>query len=313
MSPLKKMRLAAGFTQAEVAETMGVSQPTYQRWESGNTPVPAAKVKKLARSLAVTVDEILGKRAPFDLFGIEDGVPDERTFFGEAAVHFRTKGILLPISEAARSSLHRQLFEYRNFLVVETLDNRMVFIRREAVEDIYFSSEAYDTYGPDHYDDHLGILPDDDFWTIVEHAQMPEFIEGELSSERISEVLDNFYLTDDALDELVKSGKVDECDRERVKADAAQKSQNFYERATTISWQLSSGKRRREYVGESDAIYAVLKAVEDGEDFESMIYLPLEGYHRTVFIASDTIDYIFVPKHKYREADLEAMDEALAE
>ncbi|MET3619316.1 transcriptional regulator [Burkholderia ambifaria] len=313
MSPLKKMRLAAGLTQASVAETMAVSQPTYQRWESGNTPVPAAKMKKLARVLGVTVDEILGKRAPFDLFGIDEGVPDDRTYFGEVAVHFGTKGILLPISEAARSSLHSQLFERRKFLVVETLDNRMVFIRREAVHDIYFSSEAYDTYGPDDYDDHLGILPDDDFWRIVEHAEMLEYLDGELSAERISEVLDALYLTDQALDELVKNGEIDEGDRDQVKADAAQRSQELSDRATTISWQLSSGKCRREYIGEADVVYSVLTAVEDDDDFEPMIYLPLEGYHRTIFIASDEIDYIYVPKHKYREAGLEAMDEALAE
>ncbi|WP_420211305.1 helix-turn-helix domain-containing protein [Burkholderia aenigmatica] len=313
MPPLKKMRLAAALTQAEVAETMGVSQPTYQRWESGNTPVPTAKVKKLARVLSVTVDELLGKRAPFDLFGIKEEVPDDRTFFGEVAFHFRTKGILLPVSEAARSSLHRQLFELRKFLVVETLDNRVVFIRREAVEDIYFSSEAYDTYGPDDYDDHLGILPDDDFWTIVEHAEMPEFLENELSSERISEVLDNFYLTDQDLDKLVQSGEIDEGDREKAKSDAAQRSQAILERATTITWQMSSGKHRREYIGEADVVYSVLTTVEDDEDFEPMIYLPLEGYHRTVFIASAEIDYLYVPKHKYREAGFEAMDDASAE
>ncbi|WP_321900287.1 helix-turn-helix domain-containing protein [Burkholderia cepacia] len=313
MSPLKKVRLAAGFTQAEVAAAMGVSQPSYQRWESGNTPVPATKVQKLARVLGTTADEILGKRAPFDLFGVQEGVPDDRTFFGEVAVHFRTKGILLPISEAARDSLYRQLFEGRKFLVVESLDNRVIFIRREAVEDIYFSSEAYDTYGPEDYGDHLGILPDDDFWTLIEQAEFIEPIEGELDAERISEVLGNVYLTDDVLEELIKSGKVDERDREKVKAEANERSQELSERATTISWQLSSGKNRREYAGEVGAVYSALQALTSDCDVEPMICLPLEGYHRTIFIASDGIDYLYVPKHKYREAELTETEAMLGE
>ncbi|RSB89175.1 helix-turn-helix domain-containing protein [Burkholderia cenocepacia] len=313
MSPLKKARLAAGFTQAAVADSMGVSQPSYQRWESGNTPVPAAKVKKLARLLGTTVDELLGRRAPFDLFGVQEDVPDDRTFFGEVAVHFRTKGILLPISEAARSNLYRQLFEGRKFIVVESLDNRLIFIRREAVTDIYFSSEAYDTYGPEDYDDHLGVLPDDDFWTIIEQADFIEPLDDELDAERIAEVLGNVYLTDDALDELVKSGKVDECDREKVRKEASERSQELSERATTISWQLTSGKVRREYVGEIEAVYSALHAIESYNDLEPMICLSLEGYHRTVFIASEEIDYLCVPKHKYREAELRAAEAELDE
>ena len=42
-SKLKKYRLLARLTQTEVAEAVGVSQPTYQRWESGANSVPKAK------------------------------------------------------------------------------------------------------------------------------------------------------------------------------------------------------------------------------------------------------------------------------
>ena len=42
-SKLKKYRLLARLTQTEVAEAVGVSQPTYQRWESGATAFPKPK------------------------------------------------------------------------------------------------------------------------------------------------------------------------------------------------------------------------------------------------------------------------------
>ena len=39
-SKLKKYRLLARLTQTEVAKAVGVSQPTYQRWESGSMLMP---------------------------------------------------------------------------------------------------------------------------------------------------------------------------------------------------------------------------------------------------------------------------------
>ncbi|WP_196486840.1 helix-turn-helix domain-containing protein [Burkholderia stagnalis] len=309
MSPLKKRRLAAGLTQAEVAKAVDVSQPSYQRWESGNTPVPAGKLKKLARVLQTSVDEILGKAVPFDLFGIEKGVPDDRTFFGEIAVHFRTGGILLPISEAARSNVLQQLFENRKFMVIESLDNRIVFVRCQAVADIYFSSEAYDTYGPEEYEDHLGILPEDDFWKIIEHREMPEFLDGEVDAQRISEVLANIDLSDEALDDLVKVGEIAEGEREQARIDLNERVNELFERATTISWQLSSGKQRREYIGDAKDVFLTLNLLEEDGGFDSMICLPLEGYHRTIYVSPRELDYLYVPKHRYREAELEVLEE----
>jgi transcriptional regulator with XRE-family HTH domain len=46
---LKQFRVQAGMTQAKLARKVGVTQPNYQRWESGSAPVPEEKLKKLAK------------------------------------------------------------------------------------------------------------------------------------------------------------------------------------------------------------------------------------------------------------------------
>src|SRR4051794_25667943 len=100
-SRLKKIRLSHFLTQKEVAEKLGMSQPNYQRWESGAAPVPKRQLKRLARVLRTTADELLGKARPFDFFGIEPGADPERQYFGEVAIHFNSAKhpLLLPISE----------------------------------------------------------------------------------------------------------------------------------------------------------------------------------------------------------------------
>ena len=50
-SKLKEYRLLARLTQTEVAKAVGVSQPTYQRWESGASSVPKAKAAQQSQQM----------------------------------------------------------------------------------------------------------------------------------------------------------------------------------------------------------------------------------------------------------------------
>jgi transcriptional regulator with XRE-family HTH domain len=316
---LKRLRLKAGMTQKAVADAMDVSQPNYQRWESGSAAIPETKQKKLARVLGTSVDELLGKPPAFDLFGVAPGIQDDRKYFGEVAVHF-SKGapILLPITEEMRSDLLNQLCENSQFIVAESMDNRQVFIRRSAIMDVYFSSEAYDTYGPDdqEYPDHLGLLPDDDFWKIAEFQESPEFLEGEIEQERIDEVLGQICLTDERLEKLIADGHVTPEDRESVMAESTKRAAEFADRASCVCWQFSSGQLRREYAPESKLLYEVFSLITPDSDdilLDGTIYLPLEGYHRTIVITGSALDYISIPKHKFHEGLIECAEQEIDE
>jgi transcriptional regulator with XRE-family HTH domain len=187
LSALKKVRLANMMTQTAVAEAMGVSQPNYQRWESGAASIPKDKQAKLAKILNSTVDEILGNPRPFDNSGIHNEISDENTYFGEIAFHFRSgKGLLFPITEAERSRLHYRLNSKGDFIVVESLDNRIAFIRRASIQDVYLSSEAFDTFGPEKYKDWLGLdRIEDEEWLVIENIECLEYVTDLISEEKV--------------------------------------------------------------------------------------------------------------------------------
>ena len=139
-SKLKKYRLLARLTQTEVAEAVGVSQPTYQRWESGTNSVPKTKVAKLAKILGITQRQVEGQSEPFDLLNVDASVSDERKYFGEVSIHFASGSppLLLPITQAERLNLYAALQGEASFIQIESLDNRIVSVCRKAIADVFF-------------------------------------------------------------------------------------------------------------------------------------------------------------------------------
>ena len=56
---IRAYRERAGMTQYETARKIGVSLPTFKRWESGKTEPTASALKKLCEVLGVTEVELL--------------------------------------------------------------------------------------------------------------------------------------------------------------------------------------------------------------------------------------------------------------
>ncbi len=311
-SPLHKCRLKAGMTQAQVADAMGVNLPNYQGWESVAANVPKGKVNQLAKVLQATKEEILGLPKRFDLMGIDESIGDENKYYGEVAFHFGNNdgSLLLPISNAECERLHGLLQGDVFYITVESLDNRLLFIRRSALKDVFFSSEAYDDFGPESYKDQLGIFPDDEFWDVIENMECLESYSGEQSPSKFeAEVLNQIRLTEKQLDELIKSGDIAEENREKVRYEVRENTEKLLERARNIVWQFSSGQVRSVYCLEDDLINEVFTSLERTGD--KTIYLPVEGYHRSIYINAEAIDFISVPTHKYHAGGLENIEKNL--
>ena len=58
---LKEQRKLYGFTQREMAERLGVSQPSYIRYENGTAEPSQASLVKIADIFDVSVDYLLGR------------------------------------------------------------------------------------------------------------------------------------------------------------------------------------------------------------------------------------------------------------
>lgn len=323
---LKHFRVAAGATQTAVAKAVGVAQPTYQRWEAGSVDIPDAKLAKLAMVLKATKEALLGRHPPIEAAIYDDSAPENLQYYGEIAVHFRGGGesLLLSISEEARSRLFRNLRLASKFVTVMDLGNRTVAIRREAISDLYLSSEAYDDYGPEH--DQLGYKdgtpihsPDPRDWEIIESLACDCVGLEDFSDEDVERVQKAVLITDEQYEKLVADGLIKAEDLEAEKAKNTALTENIFEMATSVVYQLSTGQRRTVNVTYCELYEAFSDLVDDdGENFDedSSIILQSEGYHRAVFINPDAVDYISIPTHllmKSRDDISAAMldDEAL--
>jgi transcriptional regulator with XRE-family HTH domain len=58
-SPIAAARVAAGLTQADLSQRLGIGTATLQRWESGQTSPSAAKLKSLAEALGVPAAQLI--------------------------------------------------------------------------------------------------------------------------------------------------------------------------------------------------------------------------------------------------------------
>ena len=60
---LAQLRKAAGFTQTELAQDLGISQRMVAYYESPTASPPANLLPRIAATLGVSIDELFGKPA----------------------------------------------------------------------------------------------------------------------------------------------------------------------------------------------------------------------------------------------------------
>ena len=79
--------------------------------EAGTLQIPEKKVTQISKLFGTSKAAILGTPQPFDLFGIDKSIGDDRTYYGEVAIHFKSVGtpLLLPITEAVHGDLFSSL------------------------------------------------------------------------------------------------------------------------------------------------------------------------------------------------------------
>lgn len=258
---------------------------------------------------------ILGTPQPFDLFGIDKSIGDDRTYYGEVAIHFKSGGtpLLLPITEAVHGDLFSSFQQESPFVKLKSLDNLMVFVRRDAVSNILFSSDAYDDYGPeaDRYEEVLGIIPDDDFWRIAEVFDFLSDVEDEFDSGILADAKARLTLTDAELDELIANGSVKPEDRQKVRAEVDERTKKFTALARNVTWQMGSC-RREALAPDGRQLFERFGWLEEDPDaHERPLFLITEGYHRTIVISPKALDYIYIPAHKLREGEIEEAETEL--
>ncbi|MBE6665993.1 MAG: helix-turn-helix transcriptional regulator [Ruminococcaceae bacterium] len=72
---IKKLRMALGISQVELAKKLGVTKQCISNWENDNIQPSIEMLIKIAKYFAVPVDELLGLK-PIKTISV-DGIDDE--------------------------------------------------------------------------------------------------------------------------------------------------------------------------------------------------------------------------------------------
>lgn len=93
-------------------------------------------------------------------------------------------------------------------------------------------------FGPESYEDYVGVYPDDNFWEIVEYMECPENLETNYPQEEIDDALGRVCATEDKIDSLIAKNKIPAEDRDMIIDEQKMRRELFSNRATYVSWQL---------------------------------------------------------------------------
>jgi transcriptional regulator with XRE-family HTH domain len=316
-TPLKQRRQELDLTQVEVAKAIGVSQPTYQNYEAGTMAIPEAKLKRLAKVLRITKDEILGRPKAVNEALESRELPDD-VYWGEITIHFRVGvPLVLSISYQEYKRLFAQLQDDGQFFHVTALSNQLVAVRRAAVTDVYLAEDGSDTFGPEHdsYDaDAVGMWPSTPaYWHVVEELLTElderEEIEARYGKDAVTEIARAIGLDMPSdIDWLIEAGQVEPKDRESTLAEAERMLDKMRRLTTDVMWQLSDGKVRYGSARDGDlGRYWWMEGVGDPQDQGPMIVVDVEDA-QTAFVNPDELNYISIPEHRYRATMEEEMN-----
>lgn len=89
---LKKIRLASGMKQTEVAKKIGVAKNTYCNWENGTREPSILKIKALAKLFGVSVDYLVGLEENAVVYELRIKYGDEHFSAYMEALHKLTEG-----------------------------------------------------------------------------------------------------------------------------------------------------------------------------------------------------------------------------
>lgn len=236
-------------------------------------------------------------------------------YYGEVSIHFLGGGepLLLSISEGEFARFHYSLQMDYEFVTVESLANQTVMIRSNAIADLYFSSEAYDDYGPEHenYKNHLGNqMPDPRDWEIVEALANDGIGLENFDPADVQRVQERIMITDQQYQELVADGLIKSEDLQKERAKNQERTDLIFRGAQNVTYQLSSGQQRTLYIDSDESLFNELYIFTDlagGGSANNMIQFETVVFHRIAFINKNAFDYLMAPTHKYHNGRIDSL------
>lgn len=317
-SMLRRARKAQTLTQAQLAEQVGVNQATLARWETGKAAIPEEKAALLAALLGVPVRAIESRSdsiTPSVPPQIEELVrKDASQYFGEVAIHFRSGGrpLMVSIDEHTRSRIYEEMQKQSSSAVVfTTLDNRTVFLRKAAISELHFSSDAVGTYGPEHgrYGEPVAGIASTDEECFADPASTEAYDPVDALAGNPVQCSHEFWEAiryhEAVGDELPTS----------VQAEVEQALRSNLARTYTLLshymfWQVEGSQRRGmlslDGAALSDFWFELEVGLTGNSEVLQLCCGSAGGYHHSVLVNFGALEYLTVPTHLLSAANHEA-------
>jgi transcriptional regulator with XRE-family HTH domain len=181
MEQLKKLRLAYGKTQADMARELGTTQQTYARWEVGKSAPPLSALRDLALTFSTTVDHLLGREPRPATTRHHILANDGDGFWGHLGLLLpgAVKTSWYPITAGEATRLRRQLAkcEASEWIVTATLNNHFLAFRPAELKRIWLLDDDSDE--PDDWD-WEGPWNDGNGIPLELYRAMADWVDGEL-------------------------------------------------------------------------------------------------------------------------------------
>ncbi|SDO86429.1 hypothetical protein, partial [Aureimonas jatrophae] len=215
--------------------------------------------------------------------------------------------------------LHRDLQGNTAFVTVRSLTNETVAIRSKAIADVYFSSEAYDDYGPER--ERYGRFTSEQIadprdWRIIAALALNGGDFEDFAAEDVERVRGWVTVSDAQLEALVADARLEPSQLETERAKAQDREDRLFALATETVWQFSTGVQRREVVVEEEALYEAFYPLTDfdGDILDGeLLRLACEGRHRIIFINPVAIDYVSIPTQSFEDGQSSVVADGLDE
>lgn len=295
--PIKHHRILRGLEKQQIAENLGVSLEIYERWEAGEKKIPQTKLRKLANLLSTTIDELKDKPFPLEAEIPGENILEEQQYYGQIAIHFCSGSpLIMPISETARGHLHDYFSDDSKFFRIESMDNRLAFVRKEAIASISLSSEAFEPPDDEIDSDGVFVMNDDRFWCAMENIEALE--DADIPKDCAESFLTWLGISKEEIPDIFA------CDIESLDSstpDGAKKRMiaSLYRKATEMVVQYSNGRISRDRILDEESLYDSFYEINADDMTEKFVFVPIEGHHRALIINLDCMDFIAIPKHKF--------------
>lgn len=143
MKNLKAIRKETGIKQKDIAELLGISKQTFNKWEMGRVPVARKHWKKLAALLKITADELervlvqtlldacIATADPRPLANAKTSRQYRQELLADALLRFHAVHPAAPITPAP---VQDETAELRREVQILQLQNRILELEKENAE-----------------------------------------------------------------------------------------------------------------------------------------------------------------------------------